>query len=245
VKWEKPDWRAELASTNTTLASIAKIPERAKDGYILAAHSQTHGKGRLGRNWCSQPGLDLTFSFLLKGAITFRHLASLPMAVSLAVAETLQDYGITANTKWPNDLLVVEHKICGILAERITQDSIVVGVGLNVNMDLESAKLISRPATSIFIETGINYDVEHVLDKLLFNMSIWVDRWRADGFLSVKDPWINRCLHMGKMVSVGESKEKEGEVVGLGDVGQLLIRQSTGEVLEVWAGDLNQTTFNS
>ncbi|MEE3234281.1 MAG: biotin--[acetyl-CoA-carboxylase] ligase [Candidatus Latescibacterota bacterium] len=240
MKWQKPEWHTELASTNSTLAAISQKPLFATDGYVIAAHSQTSGRGRLGRTWCSQPGRDLTFSFLLRGKVSFRHVVSLPMAVSLAVAEFVQKYGVDATTKWPNDLLVEGHKICGILAERITKDDIVVGVGLNVNMDSHSAQLIPCQATSMFIETGVTYEVKQILNELLPCLGLWIDRWRLDGFLSVREPWTNRCLHMGKHVSVGEGAEKkEGLAISLGDAGQLLLRQSTGEVLEVWAGDLN------
>ena len=245
VKWEKPEWHAELASTNSTLAAISQTPERAADGCVVAAHSQTNGRGRLGRTWCSQPGRDLTFSFLLRGTVSFRHVASLPMAVSLAVAEYVQKYGLYATTKWPNDLHVEGHKICGILAERMTGDNIVVGVGLNVNMDAPSAQLITCPATSMFIETGETYEIKQILNELLPCLGLWIDRWRLGGFLSIREPWTNRCLHMGKHVSVGEGKDKkEGLAIGFGDAGQLLLRQSTGEVLEVWAGDLNATQPN-
>ena len=240
MKWEEPEWFVELDSTNVALAAISKNPEMAKDGRVVAARSQTSGKGRLGRSWFSQPGRDLTFSFLLCGDVSFEHAASLPMVVSLAVAELIESYGINANTKWPNDLYVTEHKICGILTERITKENVVVGVGLNVNMDEVSTKSIPSPATSLFIETGKTYEVEHILNELLTCLGPWIDRWRVEAFSSIRNPWLHRCLHMGKRVSVGEGVgKKEGTAIGLGDAGQLLIRQATGELLEIWAGDLN------
>ena len=85
----------------------------------------------------------------------------------MAVAISLEQYGLTVQTKWPNDLLVRKRKICGILTECPQPLSIVVGVGVNINMTSDEADLIDQPATSVFIESGQQLSVQSFLDRLL------------------------------------------------------------------------------
>ena len=84
------------------------------------------------------------------------------MAVAIAVAVVMEQYGVEVQTKWPNDLLIKKRKICGILAERFQMDAIVVGIGINVNMCREDADQIDPPATSLLIETGQRFIVEEL-----------------------------------------------------------------------------------
>jgi len=109
----------------------------------------------------------LTFSFLLKPIKRIHQVTALPMAVAIAVAISLEQYGLTVQTKWPNDLLVRKRKICGILTECPQPLSIVVGVGVNINMTSDEADLIDQPATSVFIESGQQLSVQSFLDRLL------------------------------------------------------------------------------
>ena len=164
-------------------------------------------------------------------------LLSLPMAAALGVAAYLQACGVAAQTKWPNDVLVGGRKICGILAER--GEAVVLGIGLNVNMDADEAAAIDRPATSLRIETGEERAVEVVLDELLIHLGEWVGRWEKGGFAALREAWEGRCANMGEYVEVGEDADRRtGVVLGFGAAGQLLLREDDGTRAEVWAGDV-------
>ena len=244
MEFLKPEWRDRVSSTNTVLLSRLASGERLTSGYVLAAKEQTAGRGRYDRRWASRPGRDLTFSFLLLTDAGFPKLSSLTMAVALGVADAIQDHGVATQVKWPNDLLASGCKICGILAERNDCDpapgeAVVVGVGVNVNMEGHEAAAIDRPATSVLIESGRSNPVESVLQGVLDRLPHWVDRWEEGGFPALHDEWFSRHCAVGERVTVGAGDGVcEGLLAGFGESGQLLLRNEQGEVREVWAGDV-------
>ena len=239
-----PEWYDQLASTNTHLLQRLSKGERLSSGFVIAAREQTAGRGRYQRQWIAQANENLTFSFLIITRAAFSQLTSLPIAIALGVSDALKTYGISARTKWPNDVLIDSAKICGMLLERSDQKqpdgtAIVVGIGLNVNMDATTAALIGRPVTSMRLETGHEYDLEQVLARILTATAPWIDRWESEGFSALRAAWEHRCIYMGEEISVGEGDDaKTGVLAGFGDCGQLLLRGSDGRVNEIWAGDV-------
>ena len=239
-----PEWHDQLASTNTHLLQRLSQGERLSSGFVLAAREQTAGRGRYQREWIARANENLTFSFLFITKAAFSQLTSLPIAIALGVSDALKTYGISTRTKWPNDVLIDRAKICGMLLERSDQKqsdgtAIVIGVGLNVNMDATTAALIDRPVTSMCLETGREYDLEHVLARVLSSIAPWIDRWESEGFPSLRTAWEHRCVYIGEQISVGEGDDmKTGVLMGFGDCGQLLLRGSDGRVSEIWAGDV-------
>jgi len=237
MKLQRPQWYDELPSTNTTLSEWLRDGQELPDGFVLAARAQTAGRGRYERRWLTQPGRSLTFSMLLHSKAPNMQLLSLPMAAALGVAAYLDASGVAAQTKWPNDVLVGGHKICGILAER--GEAVVLGIGLNVNMDANEAAAIDRPATSLLIEVGEERAIEEVLDELLIYLEEWIGRWEDGGFAALRGAWEARSANIGEYVEVGEDADRRtGVVLGFGAAGQLLLREDDGMRAEVWAGDV-------
>ena len=239
-----PEWHDQLASTNTHLLQSLSKGERLASGFVIAAREQTAGRGRYQREWIAQVNENLTFSFLLITRVAFSQLTSLPIAIALGVSDALKTYGISTQTKWPNDVLIDRAKICGMLLERSDQKqpdgtAIVVGIGLNVNMDATTAALIDRPVTSMRLETGREYDLAQVLAQVLSSTAPWIDRWESEGFAALRTAWEHRCVYIGEEISVGEGDDvNTGVLAGFGDCGQLLLRGSDGQVSEIWAGDV-------
>ncbi len=260
MKFRQPEWRDRLPSTNA--AVLEQFGQGVvQNGYVLVAREQTAGRGRFERQWISAAGRDLTFSCLVRCGDR-AHLTSLPMAAALAVADHLEQIGLEARTKWPNDVLVGGRKICGILAELAPTGSagenpgtlhrqvdvetqtpdiaVVLGVGLNVNMDAEVAASIDRPVTSILLATGEERPVESVLQPLLGKLENWCSRWRQGGFDTLKSAWCSRCEGLDGEVQIrdGESTIR-GVMEGFGDRGQLCLRLPDGRLTEIWSGDLD------
>lgn len=241
MEFLSPEWHDKLASTNNSMLDRLRDGKSLASGSVLAAREQTAGRGRFDRVWLSRPNRDLTFSFLLKAAVPDMQLMSLTMAVALAIADQVDAHGVIARTKWPNDVLVGDRKIAGILAERFPtqandETAIVVGIGLNVNLTAEEAAEIDRPATSLRIETEREFEVETVLAELLVHLSRWTGRWSNGGFPEIKAAWIDRCAYLGELITVGE---RTGTLAGFGDAGELLLRSSIGAVESIWAGDVD------
>ena len=229
-------WYDRLPSTNVFLKELFELDSQLVSGTVVAAREQTQGRGRRGREWLAGANENLTFSFLLRGNCEPRKLPAASMAAAIAVAELLEAEGIRADLKWPNDVLVNGKKICGILSEGVP-GGIIVGVGLNVNM--QSAGHIDQPATSTLIETGARRSVDELLAKLLPILSARLDEWAQGGFPSLRAKWSAKTPAPGTAVSVRDGDVvREGLLAGFGDDGELLLQDISGTVAPIWAGDV-------
>jgi len=242
--FQTPEWHDRLTSTNTVLLHRLSSGETLPTGFVLATREQTAGRGRYARRWVGEPGKNLTFSFHLTTQSTFPKLSSLPMAIALGIVDALATYNITAQVKWPNDVLIDGGKICGMLLERSETPhpdgtAVVVGIGLNVNMEPTEAAHIDRPATSMRIETGQEYPIETTLNRILEALPPWLTRWETNGFSNIRNDWMARCAYVGEQIRVGEGKDiKSGILKDFGEHGQLLLRLDNGQEIEIWAGDV-------
>ncbi len=174
--WREIRVTAETGSTNADLLHEARAG--AAEGLVLVAETQTAGRGRLGRSWSSPPRAALACSVLLRPvAVPPAARAWLPLLTGIAVAAALRaGAGVAAGLKWPNDVLVGDRKIAGILAEA-HGDAIVVGVGLNVT--LTAAELPVPTATSLLLEDAACLDRERVLEDVLTELAARYTAWAA------------------------------------------------------------------
>ncbi len=238
-------WVESLPSTNLHLRDRIAGGEDVPSGTVVATLEQTAGRGRFDRRWVSVPGRDLTFSFVIRTAAAPERLGALPMAVALGVAETIETWGLQITLKWPNDILIEDRKICGILSERVPLAGgtggtpVVVGIGLNVNMDADAAARIPTPTTSLRIETGLSLPLELVLQGILLGLPRWIGRWESEGFAGFRKEWLERALPLGTPTVVEDPTGRlQGILAGYGDQGELLVRDPGGMVRRVRSGDL-------
>lgn len=178
---------------------------------MLIADFQTHGAGRLGRSWMAPPQSSLLMSFLvrrLRIEDAFWALAAVAVAVAEA-CELVADVGVSI--KWPNDLLVGELKVAGILAQRVDQ-AMVVGLGLNVNWPLQLPPSIGEKATSLnhLRPGGRHLDRVELAGALIEATNTWMDRVpRAisaeggdQGHVVLVEQWRKKCVTLGQKVRV-------------------------------------------
>ncbi|MCS6927435.1 MAG: biotin--[acetyl-CoA-carboxylase] ligase, partial [Candidatus Binatia bacterium] len=130
-----------LDSTNTYAARLAR--DGAPEGTVVIADMQTGGKGRLGRTWVSPPHVNLYLSVILRPPVSIAAAPSLNLLAGVAVAETIASVcGLRPSIKWPNDVLVNDKKVCGILAEMQVSAStlcaVILGIGVNINAPLSA-----------------------------------------------------------------------------------------------------------
>ena len=239
-----PEWHDTLPSTNTYLRERLRAHPDLDPGTVVATLRQTQGRGRHNRQWVSSPGLDLAFSFLLRPDVSPERSPSLAMAVSLAVQRTLCALGLDARVKWPNDVVVHRRKIAGILSEYIPfagkgPPGMVVGVGVNVNMTLQEAAQIDRPATSMLIELGKPTELSKVLEAVLRELPSWLLRWQTGGFQALRGAWTASTEGIGSAARVTDgAQDIEGIVEGFGDEGELLLVSADGTRHVILLGDL-------
>lgn len=155
-----------VSSTNSwARAHLSQFPQEALT--VITAHHQTHGKGQRGRSWLAPPGASLTATF-----VQF-HLRDPLQVLQLmfgALTELLRGYGLTPFTKLPNDILIENKKIAGILIE-ITPEACLAGVGLNVQLSQKQLEEIDQPATSLHALGLSSLSPCEVLDQLMLNLN--------------------------------------------------------------------------
>lgn len=231
-------------STNTVAKRLAL--EGAPEGTLILAEEQTAGRGRLGRTWHARPGENLTFSILLRPAMSATAVGLLPLAAGVSVAETLRaELGIDARTKWPNDVLLHDRKICGILSEGVLQSgevaAAVVGIGLNVNQR-EFPPELAGSASSLALETGATCDRGRLLAAILGRLEYLYDLLRSGRTDRVIDSWSACSAILGRQVRVsGAGVVQEGTAFGLAADGALLLETDTG-LVTIHAGDISLRT---
>ncbi len=139
---------------------------------VISAAIQENGHGQFERKWYStdKNGGNIYISLVLKPD-NIEHLNELTRFTALIVSEVLKKYGLKPDFKFPNDILINGKKISGILAESVFQGSefkgVVLGMGINLNLDDSDVRKIDIPATSIFLETGKNIDKDKFLNELI------------------------------------------------------------------------------
>jgi len=168
----------ETGSTNADVLGEAR--RGAPEGLVLAAEAQTAGRGRLGRTWQSLPGAALTFSVLLRPtSVPQAGRGWVPLLAGVAVAGALRRaVGVDARLKWPNDVLVADAKLAGILAEQ-AGDAIAVGIGINVRGRPQDLPVAT--ATSLELHGAGETDRTELLAAVLAELETWYRRWSRSG----------------------------------------------------------------
>ncbi|NTV28665.1 MAG: biotin--[acetyl-CoA-carboxylase] ligase [Candidatus Omnitrophica bacterium] len=215
--------------------------EGAPEGTVVVAETQTKGRGRLGRAWSSPKGKGLYFSVILRPPCAPSDAARLTLLAAVAVSEGIENnVGVRALIKWPNDLLVNDRKLCGILTELNAEvdrvNFVIVGIGLNVNT--VPSQLLPE-ATSLRIVQGKTVSRVSLLQEIL---RVFESRYQAmlkDGYGDALAEWRMRSALDGRTVRFAErGREIVGTAVGLHDDGGLLVRLADGSTVKRMAGDI-------
>jgi BirA family biotin operon repressor/biotin-[acetyl-CoA-carboxylase] ligase len=250
---------AETGSTNTDLVANSS---NFSDFQVLVAGFQTAGKGRSGRDWIAPQGSSLFVSVLLRpDGVAAKHFSWLPLLTGLAMTTTVSALlpGKAVSLKWPNDVLVQDCKISGVLSELLADLSgVVVGAGLNI---LQSkSELPIETATSLKVEGSTQFSLDQILATYLQNLKNLYSAWVASGGDAVRSGLrqevMSRCSTLGVSDSyrIGNKKvrailpgEQEllGDAVGIDDTGRLIVQPTGGkEVVAVAAGDIVHLRHN-
>ena len=190
------------------------------EGAVAVAEHQTAGRGRLGRRWEAPPGTAITASVLLRPA-EGSPIQQLSLVAGLAVAETVEEaLELSAQIKWPNDVMIDRRKVAGVLAE--ARDGIVVlGIGVNVNQTRDQLPEDTRvPPASLRTVDGAVRDRAPLLADLLARLEEHYDAWSAGGLDAVFDGIGSRDFLRGRRVSVDGH---DGVAGGLDRQGRLLV----------------------
>ena len=218
----------EITSTNTlAMKNISDFSDRD----ILMAEIQTEGRGRFDRKWISDKPENIYISFVLKPAVNLKENSSLnniSQYLSVKLCETLETYGVSPVIKWPNDVLINNKKIAGILAQTSIRGNnfqgLVLGIGVNLNFDIEDMEKIDRPATSLNLILGEKIARDEFLKNLLERFFENYDEFLNTGFDFIKNNYVKKAYFLGNTITVNTYKSQiKGIAKKIADDGSLII----------------------
>jgi len=220
-----------LDSTNRYLLDEAR--RGAPEGLVAVADYQTAGRGRRERGWIAPPGSSLLVSVLLRPSLAPEQAFLVTMACGVAMAEAVERVaGFSPALKWPNDLVVGDRKLAGILAEA-DGGAVVVGIGVNVNWH-EFPSDLSETATACNLEAGRDVDRRALLSAFLTEFEV-----RYASLDRVRGEYQRRLGTLGRRVRVERPDgDVTGRAVAVDDSGELLVEDDTGDVIEIHVGDV-------
>lgn len=238
-------WLDEAGSTNDELRTRTQSdPGQWPHLSVVATGSQTAGRGRLGRAWIAPPGKTLAASTLVDvSGIGAESVGWVSLIAGVAIARSLRDLvpaGVSVGVKWPNDVLIDGAKVSGILAERIADDRVIIGTG--VNLTLTEAELPTPTATSLALAGG-EPDLDAVLSGYLLQLADLLAAFRASGgnaeASGIRAAVLAECATLDREVSVERPgvEPVSGRAVDIDADGRLVI-ESGGERLVVSVGDV-------
>jgi BirA family biotin operon repressor/biotin-[acetyl-CoA-carboxylase] ligase len=234
---------AETGSTNADL--LARVAQRALSvATLLAAETQTAGRGRAGRAWLTAPAAALTFSLAWPFAAPLHALVGLPLAVGVTIAETLADFGVAVQLKWPNDVLQGGRKLAGILIETATapdqQVWAVIGIGINLSIPELLQEQIGQRAASLPAPAAQDRDL--LLASLLSALAQNMRQFESHGLPAFVERWNRLHAFAGQQVLILDQGKvlHEGRALGIDQIGRLMLQPDGGaSPLAIMAGDIS------
>lgn len=233
----------EVDSTNTQAKTAGE--NQGCHGMLVVADRQNAGKGRRGRSWASPPGTNIYMTLLLKPEILPDQASMLTLVMALSVAEAIEEeYGHPAWIKWPNDIVVDNKKVCGILTEMSTEidyiNYVVIGVGINVRQEDFPEELMDK-ATSLKNACGKevlrSQLIADVMERFEQNYEAFLERGSLE---LLKEPYEKHLVNMERQVKVMEpGHEYEASARGIDNRGELLVELPDGTVKRIYAGEVS------
>lgn len=232
-----------VGSTNTIAAGLAEKGEA--EGTVVIADSQYKGRGRFGRLWVSPPNVGIYMSIILRPKIEPKDVTFITMMAAVACTAALKKLtGLNVELKWPNDLIVSDKKMGGILTEmKITPGMIVyaiTGIGINVNTDLDAfPEDIREVTTSVKIEKGVPYSRTEIIAEALNEIDYWYKMLETEKRKILFSEWQHLISTIGRKVVVSVGSEiLTGFAESVSEEGMLMLRLPSGTLRRVSAGDL-------
>lgn len=238
-----------LDSTNNAAKDSAS--KGAKHGTVIISEAQTSGKGRLGKEWVSPKYKGIWMSIILKPEIEPVNVPKITHISAAAVISALKEFSIEAFVKWPNDIIINNKKVCGILTEMSGEINriayVVVGIGINANLgNKDIPEDISSKASSIFVETGNIIDRKKLTASVLNNFEILYEKFINTGSIdeSIKICRENSIL-LGKAIRIlRQEKVEMATALDIDNQGELLVEFEDGHREAIISGEVSIRGIN-
>ena len=222
LKTEKINYKIQYIETieSTNQYAWDLITKNIKNATVVITKNQTNGKGQRENKWFSSPNKSLTFSIIMKVNKKYDELLSLKTGISV-IDGIKKNTSIDCHLKWPNDIMINEKKIGGILIEK-KKDNIVIGIGINVNEDLEHINpLVKKYSTSLKIMSNLSIQLEKLLANILNEFEY---NYYQTNYKNIIKTWEKNCCHINKNITFNKNyKIISGKFAGLANNGNAII----------------------
>ncbi len=232
--------------------SITSTHTYIKDNYsrlppfqIIHAGYQTNGRGRLNRQWQAPKDSSLLISILLPAFAPIDQLACIGHTMAIAITSVLEYYSLTAKIRWPNDIIIANKKIAGLLTEAIfkknTLYGCIVSIGLNCNQSLNELQTIDRPATSLHCEIKQLIDQSQLLERIIHEFHPLYERVIHMGFHSIISSYEKKMAYLNEEVLIDLSKRvMKGYPIGITMTGELRLKDKHNQQYTICTGELTR-----
>ncbi|MFI3300528.1 MAG: biotin--[acetyl-CoA-carboxylase] ligase [Candidatus Gastranaerophilales bacterium] len=230
----------EVDSTNSYAKQNIK---KHDDKTIIVAKRQTSGRGRLQRKWIDLGEGNIFCSIILKPSSRFNEIYSnLTQYLCVILCRILEQYNITPEIKWPNDILIDGEKIAGILCETIMQgenfNGLVLGFGINLKATIENLAHIDKKATALNLKTNNNINTQDFLLSIINAFFTDYESFLSNGFISIKEEYISKSNFLGKEISVNIlNNVKTGLAKDITNKGELLLVKNN-DIINLTIGEI-------
>ena len=227
----------EAACDSTQDLARTAAVEGAAEGWTLITDLQREGRGRQGRSWLAPTGEALLVSVVLRPPIDV--VPKLPLLIGLAVAGGIEVVtGAAPDLKWPNDVLLGDKKLAGILLERPPDSAVVAGMGVNVN---QAATDLPAGATSLAVELGRTVDREVLLAGILNDLGNAYERADREGVQWIVPAWRSRSSMLGRPIRfTRDGLDAEGIAKDITEEGALRVETTDGQEIDLVAGEVER-----
>lgn len=232
----------EVSSTNTVAKFLAM--NNTENGSVVISEKQTDARGRSGKAWESPIG-GIWLSIILQPNVDYSKLPLITLATGVAVAKALEKIGIeNSEIKWPNDIMINDKKVCGILTEAVTKfntiENVIIGVGIDANLNIEDfPEELKNGTTTIANELGRKEDENTIIRIFLEEFEKISEQFNNEGYEDILKEWRKRSYSIGKIVEVRHpfNKNYDAYVVGIGKEGALIVEKIDGTLEKVISGE--------
>lgn len=240
--------RLESTTSTMDVASdlLSRTPPAVAHGTAIVTDHQTHGRGRHGRRWHSEPGRDLLVSYVLNPRASI--LGMMPILAGLGAAKSVDDIAAAeSRIKWPNDVLVNGKKVCGVIVESVSQGrdtAVVLGVGMNLTFEPSDAQDVRVPSDNLSRIANRLISRDEAFEVLSTHIKALYET--LDSGVAIIDEWKARLSTIGQAVTVaypeahaGSCRDNvNGVAVDVDELGRLIIRTGAGHLEPVAAGEV-------
>ena len=237
-----------LQTIDSTNEYLKRIGDKSTDGTVVISEEQTRGKGRMGRTWQSNSGEGIWMSLLLKPNIIPFKAPFITLVAGVSVVTALRKLNVPAQIKWPNDIILNDKKICGILTELSAEiervNYIIVGMGMNVKNMYFSGEL-EHKATSLYKEGYVLQRVD-IVDKILYefekNYIDYIENDNKEHVLNLFRQYsniINKEIYL-----ITNDKRELVTCIDINDSGNLIVKDKDNNIREIMSGEVSIRGIN-